>query len=337
MRYYVLVAVLVAVTLSGCFGDDPLDPKSANAELIDEARATLGDDAALYSISGIEPREPIPAEETDGCGTIPAASDPGNGEPPVWGFLYGSKSTEEGLVIVKEESGKTLCKMEEPLNGFGDYQPLDSWTVTAPQAARTIADNVDDYEDQVKNADVVMELSQTPDGPVWFFVAFGESGFGEWMVHADTREFLEELTETPLPIETPQPAPIPESGQAEGSTTGAFVVVVAPEPAEFEIISDGHENLEIVVESEAPLAQLGESYSVRVTHPSGQEESFLVTNGETLPIEPDVGEYIVHLAPTAAVAADFTVDYCAYTDMHCDEGPVESEFIKPRTRMPLTG
>lgn len=326
MRYHVLVALLAAVALSGCVADD-VDPKEKNSELIDEARAQLGDDAALYGINGIEPEEEVPAEETDGCGTLPKAETPGNGKPPVWAYFYGSPATEEGLVIVIDEKGVILCEFEESMNLFPAKEPLESWSVTAVQAADTIAGNVDDYEDIVKDATVIMELTQEDNGPVWTFVVMSDTVYSAWSVDANNREFLGDLMETvaPAPVAETQAVVEPESGSADGTFSGAYLVVTTVTTmstlAKFQLDRDGHQSLELVVESSDPFAQQGESFEVIVRDPEGNEESVTTTNGESITISnPAAGEFSVAAFPAVAdVMASFTVEYCAYSDLHCSE------------------
>lgn len=324
MRYLASVAVTAALILSGCLGGGAPDLEAANRELIDDARSTLGDDAELYAISGIEPSEPIPTEQTEGCGTIPADKNPGDGKASAWAYLYGSESADQGLAIVTDAKGDVLCKQEEGF-WFDDTPPLDSWSVDSVEAARTIAQNVEDFDSRVDGAEVFMNLEQTEDGPMWSLGIYHmmNEDHAEWGVHAQTREFLGDLTQEII-IESPTPIVAPESGTSTGSTTGARISgfpYVSAEPATFTIEQEGHRTLEIIVESDDPLAEAGESYEVGLSRPDqeGVYEISTASNGETLTFDSvDPGEWRVMVYPVVAGQIEYTVDYCAYTDEPCE-------------------
>jgi hypothetical protein len=319
MRYVLLVAALVAATLSGCLAGGNSDLQTVNSQLIDEARETLGEDATLYAIMGVELSKTIPAEDTDGCGEIPRSDNPGDGRAPVWLYAYASPSRGEGLMIVTDDHGRERCQMKESIRYIAS-EPLGAWSIDSVEAAKTIADNVDDYKDLVQGADVHMALAQASTGPVWEFEIWNmvSEEFAAWLVHAQTGEFLGPSSPITRPIEheAPKIFPDPESGSAEGSviligTPGVGALVT--DPAIFTIQDAGHQYLEITVESDELLAADGESYRVSVTDPDGEKLDFDATNGEPIHLIPSQGEWTVQVHPRFTGEAAFTVDYHAYS------------------------
>jgi hypothetical protein len=315
MRYEALVAIVAAVALSGCLAGGAPDLEAVSSGLIDDARAIVGEDAALYSIIGIEPSKTIPAEDTDGCGEIPKEPNPGDGKALTWIYLYGSQATESAVAIVTDAKGEIRCEMEESFRMLGtDPRPLDAWNVTSVQATRTIHDNVEDFQDRIKGADAQLILDQTPDGPVWTYAYFNLDAmvFGHWSVHAQTREFLGSEIDI-RPIDSAEPFPMPESGRAEGTTIGTLALII-PEPAEFRINEEGHLRLELVITSDDPLAGLGQSYEIAVYDPFEERHAHIVTNGEVITFtDPQPGAWDVRAFPVAGGAYSFTVDWSAYS------------------------
>lgn len=111
----------------------------------------------------------------------------------------------------------------------------------------------------------------------------------------------------------------PEGGTASGLAVGASTVY--SDRASFELTSDQHARIELIPESDDPLAQLGESYSFRLYLPDGEEENHDAVNGEPIVTESVMtGTYEITIWPAVAGAIQYTVDWCAHTTTHCEDG-----------------
>jgi len=311
MRIYLVVASMAALALAGCASEDP-DLQSISDDLRTQAVDALGADAALYSIVGFEPREKVDADETEGCGPIPADRKPGDGVPSVWAHIYAVPGATTGLVVISDRSGDVRCQLEEeiPMEGL---VPLTDWNVSSEEAADIVAENVDDYAALVADAEIIFTLADAGEGPFWGFIGFSEDLAVTlmWGVDARTGAFLSELPEV-----STGGVPAAEGGIVEGATTGSRLLAFIT-PATFSI-AEGHAKLDLVVDLEDPTAMVL-SYQVRVTGPGG-EENYEVGPGDTISLDmPAGGDYEIRVFPATAGDYTFSVEYCAYTDAACGE------------------
>lgn len=113
--------------------------------------------------------------------------------------------------------------------------------------------------------------------------------------------------------------PEPEGGTTGARATGAAVAVLNNRAA-FDI-AGAHPTLEYTPELEDPLAQEGgQGYQIRLYTPDGREITSTAHNGDVLVLNtPPPGAYEVTVWPVAAGDYAFTIDYCAFTSVHCTE------------------
>jgi hypothetical protein len=121
-----------------------------------------------------------------------------------------------------------------------------------------------------------------------------------------------------LQLELLQTEPAPEGGEASGGATGASLVLSSR--ASFTLENGEHEQLELIPESDDPLAQQGQSYTFRLYLPNGDEENYSGTNGEPIYTESVMeGEYEITIWPVVAGDISYTIDWCAFSSTHCSE------------------
>lgn len=321
MRTISVTVLVIAAALAGCAGSDSLDTQAVSASLRSHAADELGDEAELYAIQGLELTESTSSEETDGCGSFSADTKHGDGKAPIWSYMY---ATEAGrlAVVITDQAGKVQCTqtMDQDMSAaMAAMSPLDEWRVEAPEAASIIADHVEGFPDSVQDSPVVMELMNATGGPVWVFSAFSLSGtdMRSWTVDAMNGEFR---NGTPGVAGSVAP---PEGGTADGQTTGTFALTTIV-PAEFRLPA-AHATLEFSVDMDDPAADAGVPYTARLIWPDGTEEDHSVTDGQVVELtNPGRGAYELRAFPPVGGTASYTVTYCAYSGVHCDDGGTDS-------------
>lgn len=239
---------------------------------------------------------------------------------------------DEGLTdgmdqSAQEDSNMTAEEDSPPLPGRINGTVLVDGNATVADVNLTLQ-RLDDNGTGAANESGGLEpLTTTSDDDGQFI--FEEVSAGEYRLSANATccsEFnttleLEEGENKTLDVdlESLQLAPAPEGGVVEGTATGATAAVLATDDI-FELVNGGHAQIELIVELDDPLAQLGQSYSFRLELPDDGEENYDAENGEPIVTESVMeGQYDMVVWPVVAGSYDWSVTWCAFTDTHCED------------------